>query len=396
MAFTDRGTPTPLFPSREDFPDIKSLVYSQQPKDQRALENIRDLWNTHSLYWSDEIRETVLRGLRQVKATNSNRTWPSSHMLWKLKPWDLGHWVLLSGIYGDANVSLGRLMVGLNDKYPGVNLAEYRGFHWNQGTSGQLTATKGANDPLRRVINDTPNNDRERLKRCRESEDACEKRVKREQTPINHAPTPIDDDTLWRSVSPLLSIETSMADTTPSSLRSSIESQSYQQPRTNDSQRPASIFGQQEIKSDAQRPSYMARFTSPPRTSPISFSHRTTNFNRVGWGVTPASNNRFDELHRKMELMQQEQQEQRRKMNLAQEEHRQEMGRMQLAQQELRQKMELMQQEHDRAITQGQAEFEAHLMAKFDAELQRVYADLMHHLKSLHRRLVLIEVQGEA
>ncbi|KAF7553230.1 hypothetical protein G7046_g7159 [Stylonectria norvegica] len=126
------AAPPPLFP------DLTREPYSQEAEDQAALGRLNYLWNTYAQYWSEDIRRTVLAGLKKVKATASNRVQPSSHTLWREKPnWNLGHYVLLSGIYNETTML--RLWPHFASHYPGVILNAYHGLYWSEDASPQAS-----------------------------------------------------------------------------------------------------------------------------------------------------------------------------------------------------------------------------------------------------------------
>ncbi|KAM0351500.1 hypothetical protein ACHAPU_002502 [Fusarium lateritium] len=106
--------------SKSTFPSLKSEDFSPVKADQEALARIKKTWDKYAEGWSKDIQDTVLRLCTMVRRTPSNTNVPSSHKIWKMIPWNFGHWIVMSGIY-DAS-KLTHMKNQLREQYPTVNL----------------------------------------------------------------------------------------------------------------------------------------------------------------------------------------------------------------------------------------------------------------------------------
>ncbi|KAJ3529034.1 hypothetical protein NM208_g9938 [Fusarium decemcellulare] len=92
-----------------------------------SMGNVLDGDLTIFVLWivlAPEVKNTIIRLLPNVRATDSNRTQPSGHKVWKegRKSWNLGHWVIMNGIYGLDKLS--SMKNGLEKKHPEVNMKD--------------------------------------------------------------------------------------------------------------------------------------------------------------------------------------------------------------------------------------------------------------------------------
>ncbi|RSL76162.1 hypothetical protein CDV31_017388, partial [Fusarium ambrosium] len=117
-------TSTPVKATAGGFPPLGEPSLSQTEEDQRVLKNIRKTWQSSHQYWSADVRNTILNNLKHVHATKSNRRQPSSHVIWKNNPWNLGHWVIMVGIYGAERLNM--MKTALTKDYPDINFDEIR------------------------------------------------------------------------------------------------------------------------------------------------------------------------------------------------------------------------------------------------------------------------------
>lgn len=95
--------------------------------DQHSLSEVKKKWDKYAHEWPKDIRETVLRLCKLVKANPSNSKAPSSHAIWKQSNWNFGHWVVMNSIYGDNSGSLSNMKYRLKDEFPNVNFDDFRG-----------------------------------------------------------------------------------------------------------------------------------------------------------------------------------------------------------------------------------------------------------------------------
>ncbi|KAF5006482.1 hypothetical protein FDECE_7142 [Fusarium decemcellulare] len=111
-------------PKKQAFPPLSDRTLSSTPSDQEDLARIKRAWDLRSHKWAPEVKNTIIRLLPNVRATDSNRTQPSGHKVWKegRKPWNLGHWVIMNAIYGPEKLS--SMKNELEKKYPEVNMQD--------------------------------------------------------------------------------------------------------------------------------------------------------------------------------------------------------------------------------------------------------------------------------
>ncbi|KAF4967842.1 hypothetical protein FSARC_4677 [Fusarium sarcochroum] len=107
-----------------EFPSLQSPSLSQEHKDQEDLKLVKTIWDKCSYRWDHETKVNIIRHLRDIRETQTNRKLPSRHKLYKVD-FNFGIWILLRCIY--PGQKLDSFKVLLMQKYPGVDPNTFEG-----------------------------------------------------------------------------------------------------------------------------------------------------------------------------------------------------------------------------------------------------------------------------
>lgn len=106
------------------FPNIHGSDFANG--DTHQLENVQNAWDKWSLSWNDEIRQTVLDCLKDLRVTATNENQPSGHKLWKVQHrWNFGHWIIFRCIYPENKLRSMRAI--LHTRFKNIDLDDLSG-----------------------------------------------------------------------------------------------------------------------------------------------------------------------------------------------------------------------------------------------------------------------------